>query len=115
MELAVRHLLLDLWLDDPALLERVELWQELLLSAARDSGATILTHHFHQFSPAGVTGFLLLAESHLSVHTWPETGLAAIDIFTCGAMDPGVIIAHLRRRLHPCRERLTWVKRGELE
>ncbi len=112
MELARRHLLYDVWVEDSAPLKYTQWWSDLLVQAAEESGATIIAQQFHQFSPYGVTGFLLLAESHISVHTWPEEGLATIDIFTCGPMQPDRIIERLRERLHPHRERLTTIERG---
>jgi len=67
-------------LDDP---ERIE---AILRRSAQAAGATILQAHFHHFGPEmGVTGMLMLAESHISIHTWPETDFAALDIFMCGA------------------------------
>jgi S-adenosylmethionine decarboxylase len=81
------HLLIDLWashrLDDPEHIRAV------LRQAALDAGCTILQEHFHVFTPFhGVTGALLLAESHISIHTWPERGFAAVDAFMCGHCDP---------------------------
>ncbi|UWQ20768.1 adenosylmethionine decarboxylase [Jannaschia sp. W003] len=77
-----RHLLLEHWggrgLRDAALLERS------MRAAAREAGAHILGAHFHPFEGGGVTGVLLLAESHVTVHTWPEHGYAALDLFMCG-------------------------------
>ncbi len=61
------------------------LLREVLLLAAREGGNTILKDCFHQFSPHGVTGVVLLAESHLAIHTWPEHGYAAVDFFTCSS------------------------------
>ncbi|MEO0419185.1 MAG: adenosylmethionine decarboxylase [Pseudomonadota bacterium] len=67
-------------LDDPVHIEAI------LRRAAQAAGATILQAHFHHFGPEmGVTGVLMLAESHISIHTWPETDFAALDIFMCGA------------------------------
>lgn len=113
MELGRRHLLYDLWVADPTLLQRVEPLRAVLLAAAHDSGATVLADRFHQFEPQGVTGVLLLAESHLSIHTWPEEGLVTVDIFTCGAMDTALILQRLRDTLNPCREHLTTIRRGQ--
>lgn len=62
--------------------------QAALIRAAEDAGATVLTHHFHHFSGGGVTGVLLLAESHISIHTWPEHDYAALDVFMCGNTQP---------------------------
>ena len=107
-----RHLLADLWVDDPEPLRHVALWERLLPEACRAAGATVLAAHFHQFTPEGVTGVVLLAESHASVHTWPEAGLATLDVFTCGAMDAAAVLAHVRAALGPTRERVTVVERG---
>jgi S-adenosylmethionine decarboxylase proenzyme len=58
-----------------------------MLQAAEASGATVVTHSFHHFSPHGVSGAVIIAESHLAIHTWPEHGFAAVDFFSCGAVD----------------------------
>lgn len=57
---------------------------EALTEAARVSGANIISTRFHKFSPHGVSGIVVISESHLTIHTWPEYGYAAIDVFTCG-------------------------------
>lgn len=106
------HLLYDLWVADVTVLERVEAWQEVLRDAAVAAGATILHERFHQFEPYGMTGFLLLAESHISVHTWPEEGYAAVDVFTCGRMNAQHVIDHLRTHLQPINEKLIVQQRG---
>ena len=108
------HILYDLWLADTTLLETIAPWRETLLAAAKESGATIIGHQFHQFSPCGITGFLLLAESHISIPPWPEEGLASVDIFTCGSMNADHIIGSLRKHFQPQRENLRMVKRGIL-
>jgi S-adenosylmethionine decarboxylase len=87
VKFAGTHLLVDLWgaknLTDPEHIDRA------LREAAEASRATILHGHFHHFSPnGGVSGVLVLAESHISIHTWPERDFAAIDIFMCGACNP---------------------------
>ena len=92
------HLLIDLWnaqgLDDLALIEQT------LREAAAASGATLLNLHLHHFSPnGGISGVAVLAESHISIHTWPEREFAAIDIFMCGACDPYKAVPVLRRML----------------
>ncbi len=106
------HLLYDLWVPEPDPLETVTLWQQWLHEAAVAAEATILHEQFHQFEPVGITGFLLLAESHISVHTWPEERYAAVDVFTCGRMDAQRVIDYLRQQLQPCEEKLTICKRG---
>ena len=107
------HLLADFWVDDAGPLERAEAWRERLPEACRAAGATVLGAQFHQFRPAGVTGIVLLAESHASVHTWPEAGLVTLDVFTCGALDAAAIVDAVRRWLGPTRERVTAVARGD--
>ncbi|MGF1639710.1 MAG: adenosylmethionine decarboxylase [Rhodospirillales bacterium] len=94
------HLLLDLWgarnLTDP---DRIG---AALREAARAAGATILHTHLHQFGEGGgVSGVLVLAESHISIHTWPERDFAAIDIFMCGACDPRRSVPVLRSAFEP--------------
>lgn len=109
---ARRHLLYDLWVDAPETLRWAPPLRRLLVEAARQCGATVLADRFHQFEPHGVTGILLLAESHVSIHTWPEEGLATLDVFTCGTMDAEGIIEAVRTALRPSKERLTTVARG---
>lgn len=70
---------------NPKLLNDVDFIRQALLSTARDVGATVVGESFHRFSPQGVTGILAIAESHISIHTWPEFEYAAADIFACGS------------------------------
>ena len=78
------HLLLELKDCNPQLLNDVEYIRQALLHTAHEVGATVVGESFHRFSPQGVTGILAIAESHISIHTWPEYGYAAADIFACG-------------------------------
>lgn len=98
-----RHIIADITSEDPFLLDDVELILEALTLAAKEANATILKTAFHRFAPHGVTAFLLLSESHISVHTWPELNKAALDIYTCGDhTDPeaglDLILGRLRAR-----------------
>jgi S-adenosylmethionine decarboxylase len=79
-----RHLILDLYECDAEILDDYAQLQELLETALRMSNATILRIIGEKFKPQGVTLLALLAESHASIHTWPEIGYAAIDLYTCG-------------------------------
>lgn len=65
-------------------LDDVDFIERAMVDAARIAGATIVSRAFHHFSPHGVSGAVIIAESHLAVHTWPEYGYAAVDLFTCG-------------------------------
>lgn len=79
-----RHIIADIESIDPFLFDDAELILEALTLAAKEANATILKTAYHRFSPHGVTAFLLLSESHISIHTWPELNKAALDIYTCG-------------------------------
>ncbi len=108
---AGRHLLIELWsakhLDDAEQIEAA------LVTAAKSAGATILNTHVHTFAPSGgVTGVVLLAESHISIHTWPECGFAAIDIFMCGSCNPHEAVPALIDAFAPGNFMLAEHKRG---
>jgi S-adenosylmethionine decarboxylase len=70
---------------NPALLNDLDYIRQAMLTAAHGVGATVVGESFHRFSPQGVTGILAIAESHISIHTWPEYAYAAADIFSCGS------------------------------
>ena len=84
MEVLGSHLLLELKDCNPELLNDLSFIRQSMIETAQDVGATIVGESFHHFSPQGVTGILAIAESHISIHTWPEYGYAAADIFSCG-------------------------------
>lgn len=109
-----RHVIADLY-DCPAdLINDADAVAAVACYAAEASGATILNVHAHQFSPQGVTVLLLLAESHLSVHTWPEHGLAAVDLFTCGeSTEPEGALALLTAGLGSERAFCTYLNRPQ--
>lgn len=88
----------------------------LLRRAASLAGARVLSSHFHRFGEAGgVTGVVILAESHISIHTWPESGFAAIDIFMCGSARPAKALEQLRLMLEPARQSVHAMRRGLAE
>ncbi len=94
------HGLLDLYGCPSALLRDEGYLKQALSDAASAAGAHILGGHFHTFGgQGGVTGVLLLAESHLSIHTWPEHGFAAVDVFLCGALKLETARRHLQQTL----------------
>ena len=111
-----KHLLLELQGCDKEALNDIGFIRSTMLAAARDCGATILGESFHQFSPQGVSGTVIVAESHLFIHTWPEYGYAAADVFTCGdTVQPekavGVLVSELDSQSHS----LVEMRRGILE
>jgi S-adenosylmethionine decarboxylase proenzyme len=96
-------------------LNDLDMLRDAMLDAAIKSGAVILGDSFHRFSPQGVSGVVVIAESHLSVHTWPEYGYAAVDVFTCGStVDPQRAADVLIERLGSRNHSLTEIKRGVL-
>lgn len=97
---AGKHLILDFWgareLDNPVLMEHT------LRTCVEKAGATLLHIHLHRFSPSGgLSGVAVLAESHISVHTWPENGFAAFDIFMCGNTRPELAVEELKDAFTP--------------
>ena len=79
-----KHCILELYDCDPTKLNDETFLRHTITTAAQRAGATLLNLITHRFEPQGVTGLALLAESHISIHTWPENGYAAVDVFTCG-------------------------------
>ena len=80
-----RHTLVELTGCEPSLLRDAAALKPRLLAAVKEGGGTIVTDFFHNFSPQGVSGVVVIAESHVAIHTWPEHGFAAVDIFSCSA------------------------------
>jgi S-adenosylmethionine decarboxylase len=108
---AGRHLIIDFWeaegLDDK---DRIE---QAMIDAVEAAGATLLHIHLHTFTPTGgISGVAVLAESHISVHTWPERGYAAFDVFMCGSAEPKKALSVLKEALTPKRFVLAEHKRG---
>lgn len=83
-----RHLIAEFYGCDGEVIDDIEALAALLKRAASAVGATVVAEAFHRYAPQGVSGTLLISESHLSVHTWPEVRYVAVDIFTCGGLDP---------------------------
>ncbi len=107
------HVLADFYGVDEVALSDGILLQTALREAATAAGASVIASHFHHFGPQmGVTGVLLLRESHISIHTWPETGLAVIDIFMCGHAQPKHALTALQHSLRPTRVVQQSIKRG---
>lgn len=96
-------------LDDPIHSERI------LVEAANRSGATVIQPFFHHFSPHGVSGVVVIAESHIAIHTWPEYAYCAVDIFTCGSqVRTDDILDYVREAFHATECTVMEVKRGTL-
>ncbi len=110
-----RHLLIELQDCDREVLNDLDFLRDAMVTAAIDCGATVLGESFHHFSPQGVSGVVIIAESHLSVHTWPEYGYAAVDIFTCGvSVEPRKAAEVLIEKLGAKSHSLMEIQRGLL-
>ncbi len=108
------HLLIDLW-GASRLAEAAHV-EQALIHAAAACGATLLDVRLHSFGEkSGVTGVALLAESHISIHTWPETGFAALDVFMCGNCDPRRALPVLQAAFAPAQMKVTEMQRGAAE
>ncbi len=88
-----RHVLAEIYGCKFTILNDLERIREIFVSAALSAGAEVRETAFHRFSPQGVSGVVVISESHLAIHTWPELGYAAVDVFTCGSrVDPWVAL-----------------------
>jgi S-adenosylmethionine decarboxylase len=109
------HLLVELRDSNPDILRSVQEVQDAMVAAARHAAATVVDVSFHEFNPFGVSGMVIIAESHLSIHTWPEYGYAAVDIFTCGdVIKPEEAAAFLIERFQSSNPSIVEMKRGIL-
>jgi len=111
LRFAGTHLIVELW--DAKNLDNLEIADRAMREAAAAAGATVLHIHLHHFQPnGGLTGVAVLAESHISIHTWPERRYAALDIFMCGACDPYKSIPVIRQAFEPGAVQLVEQRRG---
>ena len=110
------HILMEFNECSLEVLNNLELLEKEMNQAAKVSKATIIKSVFHQFSPQGVTGVVVVAESHLAIHTWPEHGYAAVDFFTCNlGMDYHKAYDHLVEVLKSKKHNYKSIKRGIIE
>ncbi|TSC56047.1 MAG: spermidine synthase [Parcubacteria group bacterium Greene0714_21] len=107
------HVVADFW--SPKDIENVQQLKRLLLRAAKEANSIPLEISLHAFSPCGLTGVVLVAESHIAIHTWPEIGYMAVDIFTCGKnVKPKKALEFLQKELKPKKVFIQTLKRGML-
>lgn len=109
------HLLVELRECNPEILKSIESVRNALVSAAQEAKATIIDISFHEFNPFGISGVVVIAESHLTVHTWPEYNYAAVDIFTCGdTIKPEEAASYLIKQFECKSPSIVEMKRGIL-
>jgi len=113
MEALGRQILVEYYDCDQSKINDVSFVETSLIQAAKESKATLISHNFHKFSPYGVSGVVVIAESHIAIHTWPEYNYAAVDIFTCGdTIDPWIIQEHLKEQFQSKNVSSMEMKRG---
>lgn len=106
------HLIVDFW--GAKSLDNIQKMENAFRKAIEASGATLLHIHLHHFTPTrGISGVAVLAESHISVHTWPEKGYAAFDVFMCGNAEPNKAIPIFEKTFEPKKIKITLLKRGQ--
>lgn len=108
-----RHLIVEYADCDRMILDNLELLEKYMNESVRKAGATIVSSKFHRYNPQGVSGVVVIAESHISIHTWPEYGYAAVDFFTCGdSVDPYKAYEYMKQMLNSQNAHLTELGRG---
>ncbi len=109
------HLLCEYYECDAVKIDNIDIISEALINAAKMCGVTILEKSFHKFSPQGVSGVVVIAESHISIHTWPEYNYAAVDFFTCSKIcDTELIIDYLKHVFGSKKHESKKIMRGEI-
>ena len=112
-EVVGRHVIAELLGGNPNLLNDEKYLRAALKEAAERAGGTVLDVTSHKFTPQGVTALALLSESHISIHTWPEHGYSAVDVFTCGShTNPQLACDFLKKALECTGESVKVLERG---
>lgn len=108
-----KHLLCEVSGCDPTVIGDLDRVKEILFRAAAKAKAEIMESTFHHFSPQGISGVVVIAESHLAIHTWPENGYAALDIYTCGEhTDPEAALRYCSGEFGAANLQITRLERG---
>jgi len=108
-------MLLELYDCDPEAIDNLEVVKASMVEAANRAQATIVDVVFHEFNPVGISGVVVIAESHLAIHTWPEHRYAAVDIFSCGeVLQPQLAADYLVEQLGAARASVVELQRGVL-
>ncbi len=110
-----RHILVEFYESSPEILNDVSLIEQSMVDAAQEAESTVVNSTFHHFSPFGVSGVVVIEESHLAIHTWPEYGFASMDIFTCGdSVEPWIAFNYLKKAFHSEHASSMEMLRGQL-
>lgn len=109
------HILVEFMGCDPRVMNDVSSIERDMVAAAKEAHATVINSTFHHFSPYGVSGVVVIQESHLAIHTWPEYGYAAVDLFTCGEMDAWISFDYLKEKFGAKQYSALEMKRGAIQ
>lgn len=112
METMGRHVISELWDCDLEKLNDIDFIEKTFVEAALKSGAEIREVAFHKFAPHGVSGVVIISESHLTIHSFPEHGYASIDVYTCGDLNPNIAAEYIAGRLHSKTRETIEIPRG---
>ncbi len=107
-----RHKLVDFYGCNPNLLSFAKYLEPIMMDAAKKAGCVIIAVKSHQFNPIGATCFVLVAESHFSIHTWPESNRALVDVFASGNMDLNAAVSFIGKSLEATSSRIIDIERG---
>lgn len=114
MEYLGNHFIAEFHSCDPSILDDLEQIDKIMNSAAAISGATIVRPFFHRFSPHGISGIIVVAESHFTIHTWPEHSYAAVDIFSCGTLKYCDALSYIKSSIKAAKYHVFKIRRGEI-
>ena len=112
METIGRHVISELWGCDLTILNNVNQIEQIFVDAALRSGAEVREVTFHKFAPQGVSGVVIISESHLTIHSFPEHSYASIDVYTCGDLDPIVAVEYIAEALNARKREHIEIPRG---
>ncbi len=112
MDTMGRHVIGELWGCNVDILNDIDQIEKVFVEAALKSGAEIREVAFHKFAPQGVSGVVIISESHLSIHSFPEHGYASIDVYTCGDLDPNIAANYIAERLEAEFREMAEIPRG---
>ncbi|ALS79056.1 MULTISPECIES: adenosylmethionine decarboxylase [Planococcus] len=112
METMGRHVIAELWQCDFDKLNDMDFIEQTFVDAALKSGAEVREVAFHKFAPQGVSGVVIISESHLTIHSFPEHGYASVDVYTCGDLDPTIAAEYIADALGSTSRELVEIPRG---
>lgn len=113
MQALGKQILVEFYRCNGDILKNTKQIENYMVAACNLAKATVVSNTFHEFSPYGVSGVVVIAESHVAIHTWPEYSYAAVDIFTCGdTIDPWVIYKFLEEKFESAQSSMMELKRG---